>query len=80
MTTNLFVIANVTQLRTDGSYRILLSFFRTSWGVGILNSAIFNIFHNWVEFGMILEGLRNFRGGGGGGGTPRKKKNGKVVF
>jgi len=37
MTTNLFVIANVKQLRTDGSFRILLPFFRTSWGVGVLN-------------------------------------------
>jgi len=35
MTTNLFVIANVKQLRTDGSFRILLHFFRTSWGVGL---------------------------------------------
>ena len=60
MTTNLFVIANVKQLRTDGSFRILLPFFRTSWGVGVLNSAVFNSFHNRVEFGTILEGLRNF--------------------
>ena len=60
MKTNLFVIVNVKQLRTDGSFRILLSFFRTSWGVGFLNSAIFNSFHNQVEFGTILEGLRNF--------------------
>jgi len=65
MTTNLFVIANVKQLRTDGSFRILLPFFRTSWGVGFLNSAMFNSFHNRVEFGTILEGLRNFGGGGG---------------
>ena len=65
MTTNLFVIANVKQLRTGGSFRILLPFFLTSWGFGILNSAIFNSFHNWVVFGTILEGLRNFRGGGG---------------
>ena len=64
MTTNLFVIANVKQLRTGGSFRILLPFFRTSWGVGVLNSAIFNSFHNQVEFGTILEGLRNFGGGG----------------
>jgi len=64
MTTNLFVIANVKQLRTDGNFRILLSFFRTSWGVGFLNSAIFNSFHNRVEFSTILEGLRNFGGGG----------------
>ena len=33
------------------------------WGVGVLNSAIFNSFHNRVEFGTILEGLRNFGGG-----------------
>ena len=64
MTTHLFVIANVKQLRTDGSFRILLPFFRTSWGVGFLNSATFNSFHNRVEFGTILEGLRNFGGGG----------------
>ena len=60
MTTNLFVIANVKQLRTGGSFGIVLSFFRTSWGVCVLNSAIFNSFHNRVEFGMILEDLRKF--------------------
>ena len=65
MTTNLFVIANVKQLRTGGSFRILLSFFRTSCGVGFLNSEIFNSFHNRVESGTISEGLRNFGGGGG---------------
>jgi len=64
MTTNLFVIANIKQLRTGGSFRILLPFFRTSWGLGVLNSAIFNSFHNRVEFGAILEGFRNFGGGG----------------
>ena len=46
-----------------GSFRILLPFSRTSWGVGVLNSAIFNSFHNGVEFGTILEGLRNSGGG-----------------
>ena len=64
MTTNLFVIASAKQLRTDGSFRILLPFFRTSYGVGILNLAIFNSFHNRVEFGTILQGLRNFGGRG----------------
>jgi hypothetical protein len=64
MTTNLFVIANVKQLRTGGSFKILLPFFRTSWGVGVLNAAIFNSFHNRSEFGTILEGIRNFGGGG----------------
>ena len=62
MTTNLVVIANVKQLQTGGSFRTLLPFFRTSWGVGALNSAIFNSFHSRVEFRMILEGLRNFGG------------------
>jgi len=63
MTTNLFVIANVKQLRTGGSFRILLPFFPNILGVGILNSAIINSFHNRVEFGMILENLQNFGGG-----------------
>jgi len=63
MKTNLFVIVNVKQLPTDGSVRILLLFSRTSWGVGVLNSAIFNSFHNRVEIDTILEGLRNFGGG-----------------
>jgi len=66
MTTNLFVIANVKQLRTDGSFRILLPFFRIFWGVGVLNSAICDSFHHQVEFGMILKGLQNFGRGGGG--------------
>ena len=70
MTTNLFVSANVKQLRTGGSFRILLPFFQTSWGVGVLNSAIFNSFHNRVEFGTILECLRNFEGGGALNPTP----------
>jgi len=63
MTTNLFVIVNVKQLRTGGSVGILQPFFRTPWSVGALNSAVFNSFHNRVEFGTILEGLRNFGGG-----------------
>ena len=62
MTSNLFVIGSVKQLRTGGSFRIFLPFFRTSWGVGILNSAVLNRFHNRIEFGTILEGLRNFGG------------------
>jgi len=40
---------------------------RTSWSVDVLNSVIFNSFHNWVEFGTILEGLWNL----GGGWTPQ---------
>jgi len=46
MKTNLFVIANVKQFRTGGSFRILLSFLPTFWGVGFLNSAVFKSFHN----------------------------------
>ena len=64
MTTNLFVIGNVKQLLTY----VVLEFyclFSEHLGVGVLKSAIFNSFHNRVEFGTILEGLRNFgvRGG-----------------
>ena len=62
MTTNLFVIANVKQLRTGGSFSILLPFFRTSWGIGVLNSSTFNSFLQsgwvWHDFG----GSSEFRG------------------
>ena len=65
MTINLFVIANVKQLRTGGSFRNLLPFFRTSWGVGVLNSAIFNSFHNRVELNTFWRTLPSeFRGRG----------------
>ena len=63
MTTNLFVIANVKQLRTYVVLEFYCLFFRTSRGVGVLNSAIFTCFHNRVEFGTILEDLWNFGGG-----------------
>ena len=69
MTANLFVIANVKQLRTDGSFRILLPFFRTSWYVGVLKSAIFKFSQPgwvWHDFG----GPSEFRGGGGRLNTP----------
>jgi len=69
ITTNLFVIANVKQLRTGGRFRILLLFSRTSWGVGVLNSAIFNSFHNRVEIGTILRAF-GISGGGGKFKTP----------
>jgi hypothetical protein len=42
MTTNLFVIVNVKQLRTEGVLEFF-AFFRISWGVGVLNSAIFKL-------------------------------------
>ena len=62
MVTNLYVIANVKQLRTYVDLEFYCLFFRTSLGFFILNSAIFNSFHNRVEFGTILEVLRNFGG------------------
>ena len=62
MTINLIVIAYVKQLRTGGSFRIHLPFFRTSWGVGVWKSEIFNSFFCRVVFGTILEGLQNFGG------------------
>jgi len=43
MTTNLFVIVNVQQLGTGGSFRTLVPFLCTSWGVGVLKSAIFKL-------------------------------------
>ena len=62
MTTNLSVIANIKQLRTGGSFRILLHFSEHLGGVGVINSTIFNSFHSRVEFATILEGLRNSLG------------------
>ena len=73
MTTNLFVIVNVKQLWTGGSFRILLPFFRTSWGVGVLNSAIFKLIRmlewNTKHFPPNFQSgltLSNFRDVGGG--------------
>jgi len=68
MTTNLFAIANVKQLRTGGSFRILVPFIRTYWGFGVPNSAIFKSFLSCIEVDTILEGLPNF---GGEGLTPQ---------
>ena len=70
MTTNLFVIVNVKKLWTGGSFRILLPFFRTSLGVGVLNSAIFKLIRmlewNTKHFPLNLHSgliLSNFRDG-----------------
>ena len=65
MPTNLFVIANVKQLRTYAVLEFYCPFSRPTLCVGVLNSALFNSFHNRVELGTILESLRNFGGGGG---------------
>jgi len=80
MTTNLFVISNVKQLRTDCSFRILLPFLQTSWGIDVLNSAVFNSFHNRVECDTILEGRRNFGGGGGGLQPPPRYATGTMYI
>ena len=65
MTTNLFVIANVKQLRTGGSFRILLHFFpRTSWGCW---RPKFSNFYQFQQLGWVwhdLGGLSDFREGG----------------
>jgi len=73
MTTNLFVIVNVKQLWTGGSFRILLPFFRISLGVGVLNSAIFKLIRmlewNTKHFPLNLHSgltLSNFWDVGGG--------------
>jgi len=56
-----------------GSFRILLPFFLTSWGVGVLNSAIFKLIRmlewNTKHFPLNLQSgltLLNFRDVGGG--------------
>jgi len=54
MTTNLFVIANVKQLRTGGIFGTLLPFFRTSWGVGVLNSAVFTVGLSLARFFRVF--------------------------
>ena len=69
MTTSFFLIANVKQLRTGVSFRMLLSFFPNILGCWCLKFSNFNSFHNRVEFGTILKDLRNF---GGRGVEPQK--------
>jgi len=64
MTTNLFIIANVKQLRTDGSFRILLPFSRTSWGVGILIQQFLTVFTIGLNLALFW---RAFGISGGGG-------------
>ena len=61
MTTNLFVIANVKQLRTyvDLQFYCLFSNMLVCWRPKF---SIFISFHNRVVFGKLLEFLRNFRG------------------
>ena len=64
MTTNLFVIANVKQLRTYVVLEFYCLFFRTSWDVGVLNSAFFfSVLKNRVEIWHNFGGPSEFRGG-----------------
>ena len=49
MTTNLSVIANVKQLGTYVILEFYCLFSKHLGGVGVLNSAIFNSFHNRVD-------------------------------
>ena len=73
MTTNLFVIVNVKQLWKGGGFRILLPFFRTSWGAGVPNSAIFKLIRmlEWntkhfplnLHSGLILSNFWDVEGG-----------------
>ena len=63
MTTNLFAIANVKQLRTYVVLEFYCLSFRTSWCVGVLNSAFFlTVFTVGLSLARFLEGLRNFGG------------------
>ena len=64
MTTNLFVIANVKQLQIDGSFRITCLFFRTSWGVGALNSAILTVFTIGLSLARFWRAFGISEGGG----------------
>ena len=63
MTTNLFAIANVKQLRTYVVLEFYCLFFRTSWCVGVLNSAIFlTVFTIWLSLARFFGGPSEFRG------------------
>ena len=64
ITTNLFVFANVKQLRTQVVLEFHCLFSEHLGGVGVLNSAVFNSFSQsswvWYYFG----GPSEFGGGG----------------
>ena len=64
MTTNLFAIANVKQLRTYVVLEFYCLFSPTSWCVGILNSAIFlTVFTIGLSLARFFVGPSEFRGG-----------------
>ena len=67
MTTNLFVIADVKQLRTGGSLEFYFLFFpNILGGVGVLNSAIFNSFQIRLSLARFWRAF-GISGGGGWG-------------
>ena len=66
MTTKLFAIANVKQFRTYVVLEFYCLFFRTSWCVSIINSAIFlTVFTIGLSLVRYFGGPSEFRGGGG---------------
>ena len=66
MTTNLFAIANVKQLRTERVLEFYYLFSRTSWCVGVLNSVIFlTVFTIGLSLARFFGGPSEFRGVGG---------------
>ena len=62
-TTNLFVIANVKQLRTWVVLEFYCLFSEHLRGVGVLNSAIFNSFHKSGWVWHVFGGPSEVRGG-----------------
>ena len=65
MTTNLFAIVNVKQLRTYAVLEFYCLFFRTSWGCWRPKfSILFNTFHNRIEFATIFWRVFGISGGG----------------
>jgi len=78
MITNLFVIGNVKQLRTDGSFRILLPFFPNilgCWHPKFSNLTVFTIRLNLARFWRAFGNS----GGGGGGLNPQAPSLGKPL-
>ena len=66
MTTNLFAIANVKQLRTYVVLEFYCLFFRTSLCVGVLNSEFFlTVFTIGLSLARFFGGPSEFRGVGG---------------
>ena len=71
MATNLFVVANVKQLRTDSSFRILLHF---SEHLGVLasqNQQFLTVLKIGLSLARFCRAFRNFGGEGGGVETPK---------